>query len=1056
MRESVIALAYLLSAILFILGIKGLTNVRTARRGNLLGASAMLIAILTALVEIGTFDVKWILAGLAVGGLIGAVAALRVQMTSMPEMVALLNGFGGGASALVASSVLYLDLIEPGLAGSPADVLEGGAVTAVTVVLSIMIGAITLSGSIVAFLKLSGRIGGKPVLLPGRHVVNALLFVAAIGIGGWMAFVATAPAEVSMASTIVAVVALVLGVMLVIPIGGADMPVVISLLNSYSGVAAAMTGFVLGHNLLIIAGALVGASGLILTKIMCVAMNRTLANVIFGGFGAEATTPGGGGSDEYTNVRSYGAEDAALILENAETVIFVPGYGLAVAQAQHTVRELADLLEKNGAEVKYAIHPVAGRMPGHMNVLLAEADVPYEQLIEMDRINPEFKQTDVTIAVGANDVVNPAAQNDPGSPIAGMPILEVFNSQTVDRHQAEPEPRLRRHQERALRVRQHHDGLRRRQAGSAGSGRRDEGDLGGRLRRPLAPVIPRRLVALLLSLLTVGGTANAAEARPASGRGGAVASGEADATRVGLEILRLGGNAVDAAVATALALAVVHPEAGNLGGGGFAVLRFEGELYSLDFRETAPAAATADMYLDDDGEPRPRASWVGPLATAVPGSPHGLWELHRRFGSLPWRDLVEPAIQLASGFIVSERLAQKIEVKQELLASYAESARVFLPDGRPPAAGSKLVIDDLRRTLERYSELGPPGITEGAVAEAVEATVARHGGVLTARDLAAYRSVWRPPLEFGAFGWSFASMDLPSTGGILLAQSLQMLNRLGWSSRERFGADRTHLTAEVWRLAYADRYLLGDPATTEATAADLLSPAWLNHRASGITLDRARPSRDLERWPGRLEAAEGADTTHLSVADGRGNLVALTTTLNGNFGCGLLVPGAGFLLNNEMDDFTTAPGRPNAYDIIQGDANRVRPGRRMISSMAPTLAWRDNEALVVGGRGGSKIPTSVSLVILNLLVDGDDLQQAIARPRIHHQWMPDRILLEPDTLGGEIRLELERRGHTLSVELDPTRLPKVHAVRRLPSGGFEAAADPRGPGAAGVVEEQLE
>ena len=431
MRETLIPLAYLLSAVFFILGIKGLTRVRTARRGNLFGATAMLIAIVTALVEMGTFDVQWILAGLVVGAAIGAVAATRVQMTSMPEMVALLNGFGGGASALVALSVLYLELIEPGLAGAPADVLDGGIVTAVTVVLSVLIGAITLSGSVIAFLKLSGKIGGKPVLLPGRHAVNAVLFLAAIGLGGWMALSAQVPDQVALFSTIVAVLALILGVMLVIPIGGADMPVVISLLNSYSGVAASMTGFVLGHNLLIIAGALVGASGLILTRIMCVAMNRTLSNVIFGGFGADETTGGGGGgSDEYTNVRSYSAEDAALILENAESVVFVPGYGLAVAQAQHTVRELAQLLEKNGATVKYAIHPVAGRMPGHMNVLLAEADVPYEQLIEMDRINPEFKQTDVTITVGANDVVNPAATNDPGSPIAGMPILEVFNSKT--------------------------------------------------------------------------------------------------------------------------------------------------------------------------------------------------------------------------------------------------------------------------------------------------------------------------------------------------------------------------------------------------------------------------------------------------------------------------------------------------------------------------------------------------------------------------------------------------------------------------------------------------
>jgi NAD(P) transhydrogenase subunit beta len=431
MREILIPLAYLLSAVLFILGIKGLTRVRTARRGNLLGAGAMLLAVVTTLVEMGRFDLRWILAGLVVGGLVGAVAAMRVQMTAMPEMVALLNGFGGAGSALVAASVLYLELIELDLAGTPASVLAGGGVTAVTIVLSILIGAVTFSGSLVAYLKLSGKIGGKPVLFPGRHLVNAALLAGAVGLGAWMAFVAGTPGEVAQATGLIGAIALALGVLLVIPIGGADMPVVISLLNSYSGVAAAMTGFVLGHNLLIIAGALVGASGLILTQIMCVAMNRTLANVVFGGFGAEPASGGGGGSEEYTNVRSYSAADVALILESAESVVFVPGYGLAVAQAQHTVRELADLLEKRGVDVKYAIHPVAGRMPGHMNVLLAEADVPYEQLVEMDRINPEFKQTDVSIVVGANDVVNPAAKKEPGSPIAGMPILEVFESRTT-------------------------------------------------------------------------------------------------------------------------------------------------------------------------------------------------------------------------------------------------------------------------------------------------------------------------------------------------------------------------------------------------------------------------------------------------------------------------------------------------------------------------------------------------------------------------------------------------------------------------------------------------
>ena len=378
----------------------------------------------------GIVDYRWILGGVVVGGVIGAVAAVKVKMTSMPEMVALFNGCGGIASALVALSVVWTDSVEIGKIETLGSVLGGSS--ALTVVLSILVGGVTFSGSVIAYAKLAGKVvKGEPILLPGRHVINALLILGALGLGVYFAFVVEVPATIALMAVIVLAISLVLGVMLVIPIGGADMPVVISLLNSYSGIAASMTGFVLNNNLLIISGALVGASGLILTNIMCVAMNRSLANVLFGGFGAVETTGGGGGASEYGTVRSYTAEDAALVLENAERVIFVPGYGLAVAQAQHTVKELADLLEKHGTEVEYAIHPVAGRMPGHMNVLLAEADVPYEKLKEMDQINPEFKNTDVVIVVGANDVVNPAATKDPNSPIAGMPVLRVWEASTV-------------------------------------------------------------------------------------------------------------------------------------------------------------------------------------------------------------------------------------------------------------------------------------------------------------------------------------------------------------------------------------------------------------------------------------------------------------------------------------------------------------------------------------------------------------------------------------------------------------------------------------------------
>ena len=427
---TLVPILYLLSAVIFILGLKGLTKVKTAQRGNMLAAVAMLIAVVATLLELGQVSYTWILVGLAVGGLIGAVAAIKVQMTEMPEMVALFNGSGGGASALVAASVLWGQVIEADSGQTAWDLM--GAAPALTTILSMLIGALTLSGSLVAYLKLAGKMSGNPILLPGRHVINAMLLLGSLGAGFWAMSSVADIVTLEIVALAVLLMSLVLGVMLVIPIGGADMPVVISLLNSYSGIAAAATGFILMNNVLIISGALVGASGLILTQIMCVAMNRTLANVLFGGFGGdEGSEADKAGARDYGPVKSYSAEEAALVLESAESVVFVPGYGLAVAQAQHTVRDLAALLEKRGAQVTYGIHPVAGRMPGHMNVLLAEADVPYEQLLEMDLINPEFRNTDVVIVVGANDVVNPAAEKSKGSPIYGMPVLEVWNAASV-------------------------------------------------------------------------------------------------------------------------------------------------------------------------------------------------------------------------------------------------------------------------------------------------------------------------------------------------------------------------------------------------------------------------------------------------------------------------------------------------------------------------------------------------------------------------------------------------------------------------------------------------
>lgn len=427
LKSGIVALLYLASAVLFIFGIKGLGRVRTARMGNTRAAMGMLLAVVGTLIEMGQIDYRWIGGGLALGGLVGLLAARSVPMTAMPEFVALFNGSGGAASALVAVSYYWLHIVEKGTEGTPASLL--GTPPAVTLGLSILIGGVTLTGSLVAFLQLKGKLlKGKPVLLPGRHVINGLVAAGALFALVRFVWLQSDPAAGQLAIIGLCSLSLLLGILLVIPIGGADMPVVISLLNSYSGIAACATGFILNNFVLIITGAIVGASGIILTRIMCDAMNRSLGNVILGGFGATEATGGGG---EYANVRSCGAEEAAMVLESAKRCVFVPGYGLAVSQAQHTVRELSQILESRGVEVRHAIHPVAGRMPGHMNVLLAEADVPYEQLVEMENINPELKTTDVVIVIGANDVVNPVALTDKTSPIYGMPIIEAHQARTV-------------------------------------------------------------------------------------------------------------------------------------------------------------------------------------------------------------------------------------------------------------------------------------------------------------------------------------------------------------------------------------------------------------------------------------------------------------------------------------------------------------------------------------------------------------------------------------------------------------------------------------------------
>ncbi len=415
---------YLVATVLFVVGLKKLTSVRTCRQGNRLSETGMLIAVVATVLLVS--DVNWyvVLAGLLVGGGIGTVIAKRTPTTQMPEMVAALNGFGGFASALVAMAFL---LIDPALRSDTASLASNtSVVNAIATPATILIGMVTLTGSFVAYFKLSGKKLVHPFAGSQRHLVHAGLMAVALGLALWQVFVGS-HVQMTIATVLLALVAGALGVLLVMPIGGADMPVVVSLLNSYSGVAGAAAGFVIGNPLLIVVGALVGTSGLILTQIMCKAMNRSLGNVLLGGMGEETVAKD---AKDYQSIKSAQPEEIAMLLDGASSVIFVPGYGLAVAQAQHVVRELADLLQKRGCTVRYAIHPVAGRMPGHMNVLLAESDVPYEQLWEMDRINSDFKNTDVAIVVGANDVVNPAARENTG-PIAGMPILDVDEARTV-------------------------------------------------------------------------------------------------------------------------------------------------------------------------------------------------------------------------------------------------------------------------------------------------------------------------------------------------------------------------------------------------------------------------------------------------------------------------------------------------------------------------------------------------------------------------------------------------------------------------------------------------
>jgi gamma-glutamyltranspeptidase / glutathione hydrolase len=519
------------------------------------------------------------------------------------------------------------------------------------------------------------------------------------------------------------------------------------------------------------------------------------------------------------------------------------------------------------------------------------------------------------------------------------------------------------------------------------------------------------------------------------------------ATGVGLDVLRQGGNAVDAAVATAFALAVVYPEAGNVGGGGFLVARMaDGTSAALDFREKAPLGATRDMFLDAGGELGNR-SVVGHLASGVPGSVMGLWEAHRRFGSLPWADLVQPAITLADeGFIVDRALAATVRNASSLMRQFDASAALFFPNGEPIAEGSRWRNPDLARVLRRIAEQGPAGFYEGETADLIVAEMQRGGGIITHEDLRRYRAEWRTPVEFTYRGHRVLSMPPASSGGITLAIMANILDgypidRLGWNTPPTL-----HLVAEAMRRAFADRnHFLGDPAFVQFPQELLTSTAYAARLRESIDRQRATPSAQVR--PGNDAVGESDETTHFSIVDPQGNAVALTTTINGLYGSGVTIGGAGIVMNNEMDDFAAKPGSPNMFGLVQGEANAIEPEKRMLSAMTPTIVLDRNGRvlMVTGARGGPRIITAVFQVISNVIDHGMDVGTAVHAPRIHHQHLPDVLYHETGGMSALRISQLQEMGHTVESRATVGTAPTILRWR----GRWTAVPDPRTGGHAG-------
>ena len=533
---------------------------------------------------------------------------------------------------------------------------------------------------------------------------------------------------------------------------------------------------------------------------------------------------------------------------------------------------------------------------------------------------------------------------------------------------------------------------------------------------------------------------------------GAVVSDCAQATKAGLAMLEAGGNAVDAAVTTAFVLAVAYPTAGNLGGGGFAVVHFGHDDLALDFRETAPAAASRDMYVGgggDAGAPDASAgsSRDGWRSSGTPASVAGLWALHKAKGSKPWRDVLAPAIAMArDGLVVDEAFAGEIDDLKKRLEKDPVSTALFLPGGEPPKVGSTWRNPDLARVLERVAEKGPPGFYEGPTAEAIASEMKAHGGLVTLDDLRGYEAKWRSPLAFDYHGAHVVAMPPPSSGGVTLAMIAHILEPYDLGHGAWHSASELHLLFEAMRRAFAARNArLGDPDFVQNPLPELLSPAWAEAQRKTIRPDRATPSSEI---PSVGVAAGGPHTTNLSVVDALGNAVALTTTINWFFGSGITVAGTGIVLNNEMDDFASVPGHANGFGLVQGEPNAIAPKKRMLSSMSPVIVvGKDGKALLVAGAaGGPRIITSVLEILLNTVDHGFDPVAAVDAPRFHMQHLPDLVLYEKDGLEPALREQLAAMGYSFK---EAGHLADANAIGLVP-GGWIAAPEPRRKGALGL------